>query len=403
MALVLRLSGSRAAAFWSGALYSVLSPSGWLDALNEIWRPGRLRDLVAWGEGPHVSSLTMLPVALLLLDLALDRTRSRTRVRLIVFATLGFAAVALTNVIGSVALALGVAAYLFARGNWRDAGLTVAIGVTAYCLSMPWIPPSTIATIRDNAKYMGADYSMAYRTLPLWIAAALLILGLLKVIARRRPIAIQFALFFAFLTALPPLLDVRGIPKFFRSPSGIIEMEMGLAILAGLTIDAVMKLAPRRNAWLVTGALALALVFPLRADRRFARGYLIQSVDITTTSEWKTAQWLNRNWTGGRVMLPGSSSFWLTAFSDTPELGGGVDQGSILPVIPMAKYQVWTGDGAGAGGSRDRCPLVEGSRGRRRGREPARNWKSTRISRIPINSTASSNPCGAMVATYHVA
>src|SRR5262249_8547374 len=77
-AFVLRLSGSRWAAFWAGAFYSVLSPSGWLipkvaaDA-GGFWHPLRLRDLVVWGEGPHVASLTLIPAALLLLHVALEK------------------------------------------------------------------------------------------------------------------------------------------------------------------------------------------------------------------------------------------------------------------------------------------------------------------------------------------
>jgi hypothetical protein len=82
--------------------------------------------------------------------------------------------------------------------------------------------------------------------------------------------------------------------------------------------------------------------------RHFARDNLIRSIDITATSEWRTAQWLNQHWSGGRVMLPGSSAFWLTAFSDTPEIGGAFDQGLTIPVYSMAKYEIGSGDSAGS-------------------------------------------------------
>ncbi|MGH9592209.1 MAG: hypothetical protein ACRD5L_03905, partial [Bryobacteraceae bacterium] len=177
--------------------------------------------------------------------------------------------------------------------------------------------------------------------------AAVVVLIPLKTIVRRKSVALQFAIFFVFLTALPPLADAWGGIAILPQPERYqLEMEMGLAILAALTLHAFLK--QPRAIWIVTAVLVLSLVPAVRACRRYARATLIQSIDITTTSEWKTAQWLNQNWSGGRVMLPGSSSFWLTAFSDTPELGGGVDQGSILPVIPMAKYQIWTGEAAGA-------------------------------------------------------
>jgi hypothetical protein len=125
-------------------------------------------------------------------------------------------------------------------------------------------------------------------------------------------------------------------------------MELALALLAGLLFDSALRRLPHRAALFATIALLLALVWPLKSDRHYARGALIRSIDITTTSEWRTAQWLNRHWSGGRVMLPGSSGFWLTAFSDTPEIDGGFAQGVTIPVYLMAKYEIDTGEVAGS-------------------------------------------------------
>jgi hypothetical protein len=86
----------------------------------------------------------------------------------------------------------------------------------------------------------------------------------------------------------------------------------------------------------------------VKSYRRYARDGLIQTIDITTTSEWRTAQWLNQHWNGGRVTLPGSSSFWLTAFSDTPEIDGAFAESVTIPVYSMARYEVGTGIAAGS-------------------------------------------------------
>ncbi len=79
-ALALRLSGSRWAAFAAGAIYSAVSSSAWLipaiaTDLGSPLNPRRLQALVAYGEGPHVSSLTLLPLGLLFFDLAVARRR----------------------------------------------------------------------------------------------------------------------------------------------------------------------------------------------------------------------------------------------------------------------------------------------------------------------------------------
>jgi hypothetical protein len=357
-ALTLRLSGSRRAAFLAGALYSALSPSEWLmpeiDRVAGQFHPQRLAALVYWGEGPHVAALTLIPLAILFLDLALERRRAFY----FMLAALSFASVALTNWIGAFALALGVLAYVLAcllgtrvpgKLFVRDLALVGSIAITAYCLASPWIPPSTIAAVQTNSKFIGGDYTDAGPQLLRWAPVILLALVVLKFTLRRVPAYLQFAVFFLFLTALPALANawvhvaILPQPKRYHS-----EMELALALLAGLLLEVGLHRLPDRSALAVTIALLLALTWPVKLDRHYARETLIRTIDITTTSEWRTAQWLNQHWNGERVLLPGSSAFWLTAFSDTPEIGGGFDQGVAIPAYLMAKYEIGSGEAAGS-------------------------------------------------------
>jgi hypothetical protein len=157
---------------------------------------------------------------------------------------------------------------------------------------------------------------------------------------------LQFAVFFSFLTAVITLSEAwfhqAIVPQSVRYH---LEMEMALAILAGMVAYEAFKRSPRRVAMGGMVLLAVLLIAPLRISRHYARGALIRSVDITKTSEWKTADWLNRNWTGERVMLPGSSAYWLTAFSDTPQLGGGFAQGITDLVLTAATFGIETHTG----------------------------------------------------------
>lgn len=352
-ALTFRLSGSNRAAFFAGILYSALSPSEWLmpaigRATGQL-RPERLTALVYYGEGPHVTALTLIPLAILLLDLALERRRAPY----FALAALSFASVALTNWLGAMGLALGVVAYLLARPVSAklvapDLACTLSIGITAYCLALPWIPPSTISTVNTNSKLVAGDYTHASAELLHWLPAILLLVLLLKFFLRRAPAYLQFAAFFAFLTALAPLAitwaNIAVVPQPERYH---LEMELALALLAGLLLDSLLQRLPQRAGVICTVALMAALIWPLKLYRRNARNALIRTVDITTTSEWRTAQWLNGHWNGGRVLLSGSSAFWLTAFSDTPEIDGGFAQGVTIPVYFMARYEIATGDAAG--------------------------------------------------------
>jgi hypothetical protein len=353
-ALTLRLGGSTRAAFLAGVLYSTLSPSEWLmPAIGRStgqFHPERLTALVLYGEGAHVTALTLLPLAMLCLDLALERRRAPY----FALAALSFASVALTNWLAALALALGVGAYLLAkmvsiRPFARDIAFILSMSITAYCIAVPWIPPSTIATVESTAKFVGGDYSHAGAELVRWAPAALLMLLVLKFILRRAPAHFQFAAFFAFLIALPPLAATWANVAIVPQPERYhLEMEMALTLLAGLLLDAALRRLGHRPALIATIALLLALIWPLESERRYSREALIQTIDITTTSEWRIAQWLNQHWNGGRVMLPGSSAFWLTAFSDMPQIGGAFAESVTLPVYSMAWYEISSGEAAGS-------------------------------------------------------
>ncbi len=351
-ALALRLTASRWAAFVAGAIYSSLSISAWLipviaTDLGGHFYPRRLQALVFYGEGPHIAGMTLLPVGLLFLDLAITRRRARY----FGIAAISFAAAVLANWLAALALALMIAAYAMAsigRSFRMVFLLTGAIGVTAYCLAMPWIPPSTIAVVQTNAKTVGGDFSTVYHSLPLWGLAMLGGLGLLKILARRLAFHLQFAIFFTFLTALLTLTyawwNIAIVPQPMRYH---LEMEMAISMLLAFAAYEIFRRQPRWVAGLAIGMLALALVQPIRLSRNYARNFLLRTTDITRTTEWKTAHWLNRHWSGERVMVPGSTSFWLTAFSDVPELGGGFDQGILGNSNRIAHYEIYTGDGSG--------------------------------------------------------
>jgi hypothetical protein len=354
-ALVLRMCGSRWTAFAAGAIYSVVSWSAWLVPaiardLGSPWYPRRLQALVYYGDGPHVAALTLLPLALLLLDLAV----SRRRVWYVAFAALGLAAVALTNWLGAFALALTILSYLLARlgsgkWSWRDLAWTAAAVAAAYCLAMPWIPPSTILVTQFNARNVGGDYTQVYKHLPQWGAGILLELAILKAAVRRLQVPLQFTIFFAFLFSLLTLVhswwNISIVPQGNRYH---LEMDMALSLLVALTAQAVLKRRPRWVAGVAAGLLVLALIQPARICRRYAHDTLIRTIDIASTTEWKTAQWLNEHWSGERVMMPGSTSIWLAAFSDTPQLAGGFDQGVTDYTIRVAIYEIYSGAAAGA-------------------------------------------------------
>lgn len=348
-ALTLRLTRSRWTALMAGLVYSTISWSAVL--IPEIARdlqsplyPRRLQALVFYGEAPHIAALTLLPVALLLLDVALSKRTAPWYT----LASFGFAATVLTSWLGGYAMALMILSYFVARvPDLKSLVRTAGIGIAAYFLAMPWSLPSILAVTQFNSKTLGGDFRGSYRTLPLWAIGVLLGLIGLKFAFRRLTPHLQFAIFFTFFMAalVFPFAwwQVSAVPQPMRYH---LELELAISLLVALAAHDILKRFHRRTTAIAIGLVILALIQPVRIYRRYARNILIRPIDISTTTEYQTAQWLNKNWTGGRVMVPGSTSFWLTAFTDTPELAGGPEQGVINTMILFAIYGIYYGTDA---------------------------------------------------------
>jgi hypothetical protein len=90
-------------------------------------------------------------------------------------------------------------------------------------------------------------------------------------------------------------------------------------------------------------ALALLCYLPGKTYRRAGRE-MAQSIDVRSTSEYKTSVWIGQNMQDRRVFVPGSDYLWLNAFTDTPQLEGGFDQGVTNPLVQDVHYQMYMGE-----------------------------------------------------------
>ncbi|HWZ29682.1 MAG TPA: hypothetical protein VNX18_00005 [Bryobacteraceae bacterium] len=341
------LSGSCSYSFFAGLTYSVLSPAAF--AISEIrheiglLRPRRLQALVSWGEGPHVAGLALLPVAVLYFHRAITRRRPTD----FVICAVLFAATVLTNWIAAVALFAAVLAYVCST-ELRAGMFVLPVAVASYGMAVPWIPPSTVQTIRLNAPYLG-DYGGVYAGMPRNLAVLALV-GLALVLAIRyvtKSLPIRFSAIFTFLVAaivLPAYWwKVYIVPQPERYQ---LEMELGLAMLVVFAIKPAFDRAPRRVRTAIAVIAILLAIIPAKSDRRFAR-YLLTPINIHQTIEYKTAVWFDRNLDGRRVFASGSTQFWMNTFTDTPQLGGGFDNGIVNQAARTARYIITSGDGAG--------------------------------------------------------
>jgi hypothetical protein len=354
-ALVLRLTKSQWKAFAAGWFYSLISVSAFVlpSARSgiSVWSPLRLFFLLTRDEAINIAAIALLLAALAAIHAALEYPRGwRT-----VLAILVSAAVALTNWLGAVALVWGVFALWIARkrGDYERPALgrLILIGLLAYAVAAPWIPPSDIAALQRNAQALSGTFTIGhaqYFYLAAWIALAFAIGLLLK---KNTSVSEggRFAAVFLFLMAIPPLgfeyFRIYPLPQPGRYA---LEMDAAFAMVCGMVLGS--ERFCSRHTWsrVFTGiALACLAVVLVPHARSEMRGWLPR-VDITRTVEYEQAVYLNTHYPGQRVFVDGSTRYWFNAFADNPELGGEIDQARSNPAIYPITYAIpyMIGDGA---------------------------------------------------------
>ena len=341
-----RLGAQPGAAFLAGLSYSLLSPSAFLMPnvardIGGLWQNRRLQVLTVYGEGPHISAMTLIPVVILALEYAINRRTGRA----LAFAAISVALVFLTNVPGSMALGLAVFCWICAQPSEQHA-LAWLIGamaaVLAYGLACYGLPPSSVATVLHTVGPMHSGFSNSLQHGPWALVATLGAAAAIGyVLSRTRmPLVVRFA-FLNFGVLVVLVLTAKSgefemLPQVGRLH---LEMEMGICVVMGTAAWASYRRMPRTMRPVLV-LLCLALVFAQYRNYRRQSRALISYADPSAHSEYTSARWLDAHGDGGRVYVTGSTSFWLNAFTDTPQLIGCCDQGQSMPVLVYLPYIV---------------------------------------------------------------
>lgn len=341
-----RLTQTASWSFYAGLLYSLISPSAFLVSpirkdIGGLFRDQRLHTMVGYSDNPHVSSLTLIPLAILALHVALERRKPVYHV----LAALALAAVPLTNWPGAITLTFAVIAYALTmpeKNRWRRWATMAGIGALGYALAMPWMPPSTILTTQaDTQQFEPANQFAGQHLVYLGILAGCTWLLLRLFAARRLPRYLRFFLLFFFFTGAVTLghywLHVTLLAQPHR-----FHLAMEMAFILSLVFGVRILLRPwpalRRPLAVAFAILCVVQFFNYRAYAH----RLIQRIDIRRTSEYKTARWFEEHMRDSRVWVPGSTSFWFNAFTDTPQMTGCCDQGVLDQTVRVANYSIIT-------------------------------------------------------------
>jgi hypothetical protein len=352
-ALVRLLSGSRVVAWGAAITAALVSPSFHalepirIDALAMYSCPQRLNALVRWGEGPHISALCVIPLALACAYWAM----TRRNLAALSAAALLCALVVSNNFYGAVSLALFYPLLVWSvwvtyqeHKAWLWAA---AIPVLAYGLTAVWLSPSYLRETTANlatvaASGDGSHVAIAAAVLALFLAASFL-LG-----RRRRDLT--YAIFVsgaASLFVLAVLGDEWFGLRVFGSPMRLVpELDIVL-ILAWLEICR--RLAARVSRWMPAqerawraAATALALVPLLFSYHYLSNAWrlYVEDPNFEQRVEYRLANWMAENRPGVRTYVEGSTRFWYNVWHDLPQLTGGSHQGMLNQDLNAAEWNL---------------------------------------------------------------
>ena len=341
--LIRTASGSRGAAYLGAVCTSLMSPIFLFlpRYRHDAWRlmPQRLGVLVKYGEGPHISALALIPIALAFAWLAFEKRRPWAVALAAVFS----AGVVANNFYGATALAtfypILVWAFWITRREKRIVTPAVAIPMLAYGLTAFWLVPSYIWVTTENMKYVSAPAA----GWSVWVAFIVVIAFVF--FSRRFALAKPDRTWAVFIAGSAVFFSLNILGNFyfnFRISGEPLRLLPELDLVYIMAIVLVLRWMWNRRA-IALRAIAVVLVlsafWTARSYIRHAWEAFPLWPDYQSRVEYRVTGWLWKNMPDARVFTTGSVRFWFDAWHDLAELGGGSEQGLLNGIVEPAQWE----------------------------------------------------------------
>ena len=368
--LIRAASRSRGTAWLGAAATALMSPSFLflkdmrIDSGPLV--PDRLGVLIRYGEGPHMTALALIPIALAFTWRALESRRPGSLLLAAIFS----AAVVSNNFYGATALAMFYAVLLWSfwvtRRNLRMTLTAVAIPALAYGLTAFWLVPSYFRITVRNMKYVSEPPNAWSFCVALTVAVAFAFAT--HRWARSRPertwavfvagCVVFFSLnvlgnyYFNFRVAGEPgrlipeldmvlILGVLSVVEWlWRRPGGAERLLAVIVEVRGRPY----RIASVGHVPQVVAAIVVVAAFATTAVYiRQSRKLLAPWPNYTARVEYRITDWLWKNMPDARVNPSGSVRFWFDAWHDLPQLGGGSEQGLLNTMAQDSQWEITGG------------------------------------------------------------
>ena len=308
-----------------------------------ILTPVRLGVLLRYGEGPHITALSLLPFALAFCWRALEQRRPASLALAAIFS----AAVVSHNFYGATALAMFYPIVLWSfwvTGRRSSLAIpAIAIPALAYGLAAFWMVPSYIRITAQNLQYVAlpaTHWSM-------WVAAAVVLafgFASYKLAGSRpeRTWAVFVAgclVFFSLYVLGNHFLDFRvgGDPRRL-----VPEFDLVFILAAVLALEW-LWFRPGKARKIAVVLLVLVAFFPAKKYVRHAWTVIAPWPDYQSRFEYRVTDWLAQHMPEARACPSGSLRFWFDAWHNLAELGGGSDQGLLNPLEYVGQWEINAG------------------------------------------------------------
>jgi hypothetical protein len=342
-------TGSRLTAWLATASIALTSPSFLVlpDIRNDsMYRvPQRLHVLMTYGEGPHISSLAMLPVAWLGAWKRFHDGNAR-------WLCLSAVAIALTvtiNFYGLVSIALTmpllVWACLLERPDWRIVRDGAAIAGLGWGLTAWWLVPSYVKVTQGNLHLVspaGNSWSI-----PAAILVLLLYVGVSLLLRRSaRFSAYAFFIWSAFSWFSVYILGFRWFGLQITGDPVRLVPELDLfAILCFVHLAGIVWRwkPPGLVGALPRVALLVLLYYAYRPSWRYLKHAYREFPEASNWSqhvEYKTESWMHDHFPDQRVLVTGTIRFWYDVWHSGQEADGASQQGTLNPLMPAMSWLV---------------------------------------------------------------
>jgi hypothetical protein len=345
-------NGSRGFAGLAAAATALLSPCFLFLAEyrndSAFLAPQRLHALIDYGEGPHISALSVLPFVFAAALLGLRRRNPAW----LAAAACAAALVVTHNFYGATALAilfpiLAWACFL-AEPHTRVLRYFAYIAILAYSLTAWWLLPSYLRVTTENLRLVAEPGNLpSVAVLAVAVVAFLAIT--FKLPARLKlsyGVFVWGGLLFLSLYLLGHIFfhfQVAG-----ESSRLVPEFDLFCILAAAELLRWIWNLRqPKLARWLPRAIVVLVLAaccWPAAHYVRRAYKVFPEDHNWRDRIEYRTVKWVHDNLPGQRVLATGSIRFWYNVWFDTPQMDGGSQQGLLNKLVATSQWRIWAGN-----------------------------------------------------------